>query len=148
MQRGAVQTAITQLVRDTALNRTFFCSHGGSCYPTHVYINGEPVEALRLDNCTVGAEVSRYDDEIIYGLEVDRSRNSEADLRFDDVENALIELGLCMACADNAARHYVERPQGQCGTLVKQSLEGNPAARRRLAADEFPAICNWEYPQP
>ena len=144
MQRGEVQPAVTQFRREIATGRTSFCSHGGYCYPTHVYVGNQRVEAMRLVNCNVGAEAFRDEEMIVYSVEVDRTRNNPADLRFDDVENQLISFGACAACADNAAQHYIQRPGDQCGVLVRQALEGNPSARRRLA-DDFPDFCSWEY---
>lgn len=146
LARGEFQDAVTQYNREVATGQTSLCSHGGYCYPTHVSVGGQRVEALRLVNCTVGAESWRDAETISYSVVVDRSRNSAASLRFDDVENQLVEFGTCAACADNAARHYIERPQGQCGILVRQALEGNPVARRRFANSEFPDFCTWTYP--
>lgn len=143
LPRGAFQDAVTQYNREIATGRTSFCSHGGYCYPTHVNVGGERVEAMRLVNCAIGAESWRDEETISYSVDVDRSRNSAAALRFDDVENQLVEFGACAACADNAARHYVERPQGQCGILVRQALEGNPVARRRF--ENMPDFCTWDY---
>lgn len=142
--RGEHLESVTQFRRDFATGRTLFCSHGGYCYPTHVYIRGEAVEALRLVNCTVGAEDSRDEEGAIFAVVVDRERNDPEALRFDDIENQLLDFGACSACADNATQHYLRRPQGQCGILVRQALEGNPLARRRLA-DDFPGFCQWEY---
>ena len=144
MQRGGVQSAVTQFRREIATGRTSFCSHGGYCYPTHVYIGDQRVEAMRLVNCNVGAEAFRDEEMVVYSVEVDRARNDPTALRFDDIENQLIAFGVCMACADNATQHYIRRPQGQCGVLVRQALEGDPSARRRLA-DNFPDFCNWNY---
>jgi hypothetical protein len=146
MEKGTTQTAVTQLWKNIATGDTFFCSHGGSCYPTHVRIRGVRVEALRLENCTVGAEVSRDQEDILYAIEVDRSRNSPQELRFDDIENQLIEFGACTACADNATQHYLQRPTGQCGTLVRRALEGDREARRSISED-FPDFCAWDYGQ-
>jgi hypothetical protein len=50
------------------------------------------------------------------------------------------DMGLCEACADNAAVYYTEKPASRCGKLAKQALEGNPAAIRTLQS--FPDYCN------
>lgn len=52
--------------------------------------------------------------------------------RIPDIDNRLQELGLCSACAGNAARIYVEQPASLCGKLIKHSLEGDPAALETL----------------
>ena len=116
-----------------------FCTHGGGCYPEYVTVEGQGrVRALELTNCKI---VRRNDG---YYTEVDRSRNSAADLRFNDIEDQLIAIGMGLAPADNAARHYVQNPDGSCGRLVKRALEGNPDARRRLAAGP-PQFCAYDY---
>ena len=101
--RGGYDEAITQYNVNKHTRMTSFCSHGGYCYPTHVFINGQKQEALRLVNCKVGAKAWEDGDEVSYAVNVDRARNSAAALRADDVENRFLEIGLCSACAGNVA---------------------------------------------
>lgn len=130
--RGATVEAVTQYVVEKQTGKTSFCQHGGGCYPS---------EALRLINCTVGELNSDDGYELIYYLDVDRSKNSKEDLRIDDVDNRLLEMGLCSACAGNVAMFYVKRPNSPCALLAKGALEGNPLAVDKLLKD--PAYCQW-----
>jgi hypothetical protein len=131
LHRGETRRYITQFVRDR--NGTFFCSHGGFCYPTDAIIDGQRVEAQHLLDCSIDlAHPDRMGDEMIYPLSVDRSRAAPIDLRQYDVENQVTSLGLHGASAQYAAEAYVRRPTSLCGVLVRNALEGNPVARRRL----------------
>lgn len=142
--KGETIGAVTQY-RVSSWGQETFCIHGGGCYPRLVSLNGEEeVEAVRLTNCKIGAEISRDEEGVIYSVEVDRLANSASALRFDDIENVLLDFGMCSACADNAARHYVEQPTGECATLVKSAIEGNPEAKGRLA-NAMPEFCAWNY---
>lgn len=142
--KGRSIGAVTQFVKGR-YDEGYFCTHGGGCYPRIVSLNGEvDVEAVKLTNCEIGSVIGRDDDEIVYSVDVVRAMNSRSALRFDDIENSLIEFGMGMAPADNAARHYVENPSGECAILVREALEGNPEARRALA-DGPPKFCFWEY---
>lgn len=139
--KGGYVTAITQYEVDD-LGRGMFCSHGGGCYPEYVTVEGQGrVRALEMTNCKI---VRRHDPKLgyNYSVEIDRSRNSAADLRFNDIEDQLISIGIYGAGADNAARHYVQNPSGACGKLVRRVLEGNPEARRRVLDTN---ICFYDY---
>jgi hypothetical protein len=46
---------------------------------------------------------------------------------------------MCNACADNAAAFYVKMPASRCAALVRQALEGDPTAVRKLK--EMPDYC-------
>jgi hypothetical protein len=144
--RGDYDEAITQYNVNKQTKMTSFCSHGGYCYPTHVFINGQKQEALRLVNCKVGVKAFEDADEISYEVDVDRARNSAATLRADDVENRFLEMGLCSACANNIAAFYVRKPNSTCGRLAKQALEGNPVAVAKLRDD--PGYCQFPWPAP
>jgi hypothetical protein len=48
------------------------------------------------------------------------------------VELKLLDLGMCNACADNAAAFYVKMPASRCANLVRQALEGDPTAVEKL----------------
>jgi hypothetical protein len=52
LERGSYDDAITQYRINKRTGVDSFCSHGGYCYPAHVQINGQKVEALRLVNRT------------------------------------------------------------------------------------------------
>jgi hypothetical protein len=138
---GKRDTAITQYRVNKKTGMASFCSHGGYCYPTQVFVDGQKVEALRLTNCKVGKKDGYNDpDDYFYAVDVIRSRISGEKLRRDDVDNRLLELGLCSACAGSAAHYYVFKPNSRCAKLVGGVLEGNPDALRELQND--PRYCN------
>jgi len=141
LKQGAHVTAVSQYVVDKKTGAKSFCSHGGYCYPVYVTVNGQQVEALQLTNCAIDKS-SPYnsDDEIIYSVVVIPSLVSAATLKYDDLDNRLLGMGLCSACASNAADLYIDKPNSACGQLVKRALEGNPAAEKKLT-DDFPDYC-------
>ncbi len=71
-----------------------------------------------------------------------RSKADPASVRHSDIEDTLLKMGLCSACADNAAAWYTRRPNSPTGRLVRSALEGNPVAKRRLLQDDMP---NFPY---
>jgi hypothetical protein len=106
-KKGEIVGAVTQYRINTKTGEAVFCSHGGGCYPRYLTVNGQKVEALRLTNCKIGAREPNIpgvtDEGVFYDVEVDRSRNSAVALKYDDLDNALLALGMCSACAGNAA---------------------------------------------
>jgi hypothetical protein len=140
LKRGEHDTAITQYRVNKKTGETSFCSHGGYCYPTHVIEGGIRVEALRLTNCKVGdpePPTLPDEEELYYSVDVIRSKNSPAALKIDDLDNRLLDLGLCSACASNAAWLYVNEPGSRCAKLVKRALEGNPSALETLKNSNY-----------
>jgi hypothetical protein len=134
LKKGEFVTAVTQYRVDTKTGEATFCSHGGGCYPTHIDDNGVSVEALALTNCEIAKKGDTSDpEETVYDVKLIRAKVSPADLKYNDVSKRLGELGLCNACASNAASLYVKQPQSQCGRLVREVLEGNPVALKRLS---------------
>lgn len=125
LKRGETIDAITQYNVNKKTGATSFCSHGGGCYPA---------EALRLTNCRVDKSKPNYEDgdERTYGLILIRSKVPPAVLRQNDVELKLLDLGMCNACADNAAAFYVKMPASRCAKLVRRALEGDPTAIENL----------------
>jgi hypothetical protein len=125
LKRGEIIDAITQLNVNKKTGATSFCSHGGGCYSA---------EALRLTNCKVDKSKPSFEDneEVSYSLKVIRSKVPPNILRQNDVELKLLELGMCNACADNAAAFYVKMPASRCAQLVQQALEGNSVAIKKL----------------
>jgi hypothetical protein len=141
LKRGEYDLAITQYRINKKTGLTSFCSHGGSCYPTHVVQNGVKVEALRLTNCKVGKRDDWNDpDEIFYGLDVLKSGITDTELKEDDLDNKLIDLGLCNACASNVAYLYIHQPQSRCAALTRQALGGDAQALETLK--QFPDYCS------
>jgi hypothetical protein len=139
LRRGAYDRAITQYSVDRN-GIASFCSHGGYCYPTHVVEGGRKIEALRLTNCRITTRKAFEDeDETAYELDVIRSAVTPTELKVDDLDNRLIGLGLCSACANNAAWLSVHKPKSRCAQLTRKALAGNPAALADLKAD--PAYC-------
>ena len=51
----------------------------------------------------------------------------------------LSSMGLCSACADNAAELYAKDPDSQCGLLVQKALAGDDVAKKELLTD--PDFC-------
>lgn len=141
--RGSYDNAVTQYRVNKQSGMTTFCSHGGYCYPTHVRINRQKVEALRLTNCKIGSRNYEDKDEVFYSVDVVRSKNSEAELRLDDLNNKFLEMGLCSACAGNVAIYYIKALASPCARLAKQALEGNPVATDKLR--DFPDYCRWRW---
>jgi hypothetical protein len=132
LKRGEIIGAITQYNVNKKTGVASLCSHGGGCYPA---------EALRLTNCTINKSKPQFVDkeEVSYGLDLDRSKVPPAVLRQNDVELKLLDLGMCNACADNAAAFYVKMPASRCATLVRQALEGDPTAVKTLK--DMPDYC-------
>lgn len=134
-KRGEKITAVTQYMKTEG--RWYYCAHGGGCYSAFVKVRGKPAKAIRLDNCLVDfRHVDASYGDVIYYTQIDRSLNSTATLRLDDVDNRLLDLGLCSACAGTAAYEYVHHPKSACANLTRQALEGNPVAIRRLRDDD------------
>src|SRR5208282_3966945 len=99
----------------------------GSCFPATVTENGKRVETLHLTNCKVGARDSFDDpDDVFYSLDVIRSKVPPLQLKIDDVDNRLLELGLCSACAHNVAYLYVNKPASRCAKLAGRAKRSFP----------------------
>lgn len=132
LKSGDTIDAVTQYRVNKKTGMASLCSHGGGCYPTG---------ALHLTNCIIDKRKSVYedDDELYYGLDLIRSKVPPAVLRQNDIELKLLDLGLCNACADNAAAFYVKMPASRCAKLVLQALEGDPTAIQKLK--EMPDYC-------
>ncbi|MDB5978356.1 MAG: hypothetical protein JWR07_5116 [Nevskia sp.] len=137
LKSGEVDEAVTQYQVDKRTGAGSFCSHGGYCYPR--YLQGK--EVLQLQNCRIGKKFDDMDGMELYAIVLDRSKNSAEDLQYNDVDNSLLRMGMCSACASNAAMFYLRKPQSQCGLLVKNALEGNPQAQQTL--NDNPDYCNW-----
>jgi hypothetical protein len=136
LKRGEYDTAITQYRMNKKTGMTSFCSHGGYCYPTHVIENGAKVEVLRLTNCKIGKR-DEWDDpeEIFYNVDVLKSALSETEQKIDELDNKLLDLGLCSACASNVAHFYVRQPQSRCAALTRKALGGDAQALETLKQD-------------
>lgn len=134
LKRGDIDTAITQYRVDKKSGQTSFCSHGGYCYPAAISQNGQTVEFLQLINCTIGEEDTSFpdDDYRYFSVDVVRSKNPSVTLEYDDLDNMLIQLGLCNACASNVAEMFVKHPSSQCADLTRQALQGDSEALTTL----------------
>ncbi len=130
--RGNYYGGVTQYRVNKQTGVAEFCAHGDGCFPTHVRVNGQKVEALRLINCKIGERVYGDKENIFYSVDVVRSKNSSAVLRLYDLENKFVEMGLCNACASVVTSFYVKKPTSPCAQLAKQALEGNPVATDKL----------------
>ncbi len=136
---GEIDHSVTQYQIDKKTGVGSFCSHGGYCYPRFELEAGKPVEVLRLQNCRVGGKIDEDDDDTTYSVDLDRSKNSQTDLKWNDVKNTLLGMNLDEASSDEAAQYYVQKPTSRCGMLVKKALEGDPASKSKL--QEFPDYC-------
>lgn len=143
VRKGNYLEPITTYKLDKDTNDSWLCSHS-ICYLTHLYKKGKKTEALRLTNCRIGSVLSDGINDVTYYLEPIREKNPEGDLRRFDVINRLLEIGLCEACADNAVNFYLKKPSSECAKLVRQTLEGNPIATKKLK-NYPPDFCQWEY---
>ena len=148
LKKGEIDDAVTQYNVDKN-GEGQFCSHGGGCYPRFLTKDGKKIEALRLTNCKIGAAQPPIaglsdDGSVFYAIDVDRSKNSAETLKTDDVENALLVLGMCSACADNAAYVYVHSPASKCGSTVAAALAGEKSAIDALQNDSVD--CDASYP--
>ncbi|CAM5772004.1 hypothetical protein LMIY3S_03698 [Labrys miyagiensis] len=140
--RGDNVGAITQYNVNPRTGAAFICSHGGGCYAFKVSADGMHGDTLDLINCRVNPKVSSVDDGIEYhDIDVVRSKNSKSALRQDDIENRLIDLGACSACAGTMANSYIRHPRSRCAAFTRSVLEGNPVAIKRLSDGDADA-CN------
>ncbi len=143
-KKGEMVRAVTQYRINKKTGEAVFCQHGGSCYPRYLIVDGQNVEALRLTNCKIGARWASdipgvIDEDVMYSVDVDRSRNSAEVLKYNDLDNALLALGMCSACAGNAAHIYMEQPQSRCGSTVANALAGDKGAIAELESN--PEYC-------
>ena len=144
LRKGQIDDAVSQYRVNKRNGQTSFCSHGGSCYPTHVQVGGDFLEALKLTNCRI-VNGQPYDsgDYLIYGVEPIRSAIPRDALRLDDLDNKFLEMGLCSACAANVALYYLKQPGSQCAKLAQAALEGDPEALAKL--EQNPSYCVWPH---
>ena len=150
LKRGQIDEAVTQYRVNRKTGDAVFCSHGGYCYPRYIKKGGQRIEALRLTNCKIGAaepsDPAIDGDDIFYDISVDRSKNSKETLRYDDIDNALLNIGMCSACASNAADLYINQPESSCGSLVANALAGDKAAIAELQGN--PRYCEESAVEP
>ena len=92
-------------------------------------------EAARIKEALMEASEPR--------TETSAPARSDAGRSYGYSKQKFIGMGLCTACADNAAQWYVQRPTARCGMLAKHALEGDPDAVKELQT--FPSYCTWEY---
>lgn len=139
LKKGETDTGISQYNVERKTGIANVCSHGGYCFPTSLLIGGKKVETLRLTNCMVGRKLTPFEDGFdTYDLVVDRLKVSPERLEVDDADNRLLHLGLCSACAGNAAHAFVQEPGSRCGRLVAATLRGSKQALAHLRSDRSP----------
>jgi hypothetical protein len=92
------------------------CQHGGYCVKRHDF---------RLIDCDAH-------------LRPMRTKANAGEVRYSDIDDTLLSIGLCSACAGNAAAWYIGRPSSPTGMLVKAALEGNPLAKQKLQEMDIP----------
>jgi hypothetical protein len=137
IERGDVHKAISQynVVKKAGLG--MLCEHGGYCYPAQVIEGGNKVATFRLTNCKICKPISDKVDEIGYRLILDRSTVAPAALKRMDLDDKLLQIGLCQACADYLTELYFRRPASRCARLVRRVLEGDPRAFKALGANPY-----------
>lgn len=138
LRRGEYVEAISQYRVDKRTAVATLCQHGGYCYPTDVMINGKKVEALKLTNCKVGKRDDYEDEyEIFYSVDVVRSKNTPQDLREDDLENKLLEMGVSNLPAAIFSEFYVRNPKSPINRVIDQATAGNQNAINFLQSIDF-----------
>jgi hypothetical protein len=143
LKKGAKQDSVTQY-RIDADGNDFFCSHGGYCYPVTRSVGGRKVTYLRLTNCKIDtAPYGGEEDpggEKMFGTLLLRNKVSPQDLRFADVQHALLsKTDLSGVGQSNAAYKYVHDPKSTCAALVRRILMDDQAAIARASTLE--TIC-------
>lgn len=132
LHKGDTYDAISVYEEDPQTGVGMFCVHGGVCLDRYQVRNGVKVEALRLQNCSIRKVEHPQPNGYEFELVLDRSKVSPATLRYNDIDDRLLQLGMCNVCADNAADEYIRHPQSTCSQVVKSALEGNPDAAEQL----------------
>jgi hypothetical protein len=140
LHRGEVADGVTQYSFNRMTGEGAFCQRGGLCYPRYVTRRGQRIEALHLKNCTIGKgepfDADHPQGVWIYSLDIDPSLFSSSDVLESNVDDALVKLGMCNACAGNAAHIYVHLPHSSCSALIKSALVGDkPSIDKLLALD-------------
>ncbi len=77
-----------------------------------------------------------------FEIKVEFEEPSAQSKQIESIRQELTSLGICQACAGNAAMYGVIKPNSECGNLVKNALNGDEDAMRKL--EEFPAFCEWK----
>ena len=98
------------------MGMTTFCSHGGYCYPTHVRVNGQKMEALRLINCKIGSRNYEDKDEVFYSVDVVRSLIRPACSRAGKADRFVLQRA-------GFGRGIPRRPQRLIGPYVRSSFQ-------------------------
>lgn len=144
LKKGTIDGQVTEYQVNKLTGQTSLCSHGGYCYPMRIELDGAFVEALKLTNCRI-VGVRSYDDgeNLIYEVDPIRSIIPPDLLRYDDLDNKFLNLGLCSACAKNVTKYYLSQPKSQCAQLARLALEGNHEALDTLL--QGPSYCVWPY---
>ena len=78
-----------------------------------------------------------------FNISIQFAEPSAKALKLEETRYSLVGLGICQACAGNAAMHAVIKPNSECGVLVKSALSGNQSAIDKI--DELPTFCEWKF---
>jgi hypothetical protein len=93
-----------------------------------------------LTDCKIGERLPNDNpNEVKYNVEIIREKFSPRDLKADDVEKHLKEMGLCNACAGGVADLYVNQPTSRCALMARKALDGDSVALKQLKQD--PKYC-------
>ena len=68
MKAGESYDDVTQFWKNKKTGDTRYCAHGGYCYPSQVVVNGQKVDAIKLQNCSVQGEGEDDGEDILYSV--------------------------------------------------------------------------------
>ncbi|ALF60120.1 hypothetical protein [Psychrobacter urativorans] len=70
-------------------------------------------------------------------------KRSPAGRKSEYARNKLGDMGLSNVGASNIATFYAEKPNSECGKLVKSALAGDRLAIKKIKTE--PSYCTWDY---
>jgi len=73
-------------------------------------------------------------------IKINGERTKEG-IKYEKTYITLSDMGLCHACAAEAARQFVEQPTSNCAKLVKKAITGDKSAANKINSDS--SICKW-----
>jgi hypothetical protein len=148
LKRGEWDTNISGFERNKTNGVTYFCSHGGSCYPSHIIEKGKKVQVLKLvDYCRIGVPKNEdsADEEVYYNVELIASKAPHQDLEendWTDIWNELndtTDLNSIQSCSSGnldcvgvVTEMYFKKPDSACAKEVRAYLEGDLDAGKKL----------------
>lgn len=111
----AVASGVSEANRNTELAVTYFCEN----------------QLKGVQQLIDAGYITRSDAYILadyLGVRFEGKTRSMEGRLYGLVYRELLDIGLCTACASNAASQYVDSPNSYVGRLVERSLEGDKIA--------------------